>query len=396
MSALPTPAPSDWLLDPAVTYLNHGAYGSAPRPILEAAMGFRLRFERAPMQFVLRELEGLLDETRAVVGDFLGADGQDLAFVVNATTGVNAVLASLALDPGDEILVTNHGYSACRNAAQFHAQRLRANLVVAQVPFPLSGPEEIFDAVMAAVTPRTRLALLDHVTSPTALVFPVDRLITALHDRGIETLIDAAHAPGMLPIDLRALRPTYYAVNFHKWCCVPKSVGVLYVQRDRQPHIRPTVISHGANPARPERSAFLQEFDWTGTQDPSNVLAIPFALRYLGQLLPGGLPALQARNHALVVEARRLLAAALNVPLPCPDQLLGSMATLPLPDAAPDPAAPVLYDRLVSQHRIEIPIFPWPAAPRRAFRVAAQIYNSLPQYQRLADALTEELARPTR
>lgn len=385
-------ATPEWLLDPSLTYLNHGGFGSCPRAVMEVAQGFRARFERSPMQFVLRELESLLDEARAAVAAFVGADAADLVFVPNATTGVNAVLASLSLQPGDELLVTDHGYSACRNALDHHARRLRCRVVVARVPFPLGGAAELTEAVLAAVTSRTRLALLDHVSSPTAVVFPVGELVRQLEARGVDTLIDGAHAPGQVSLDLRALGATYYVANFHKWCCAPKSAGMLHVRRDRQRQIRPLVIGHGASSPRGDRSRFFLEFDWTGTHDPAAVLSIPFALDYLGRLLPGGLPALQARNHTLAVEARRLIAAALGIPLPCPDDLIGSMAALPLPDA-PARAGESLYDALVRRHRIEVPVADWPARPRRLLRISAQLYNHLPQYQQLARAVGDELGR---
>jgi isopenicillin-N epimerase len=379
---------SDWPLDPAVTYLNHGAFGSCPRPVQEVATALRARFERAPMQFVLRDAEGLIDEARAAAATLMGADRHDLVFTQNATTAVCTVLASLPARPGDELLVTDHAYNACRNALNLHARRTGMSVVVARVPFPSAGSDEIVAAVLSEVTPRTRLALLDHVSSPTAIVFPVAQLAAALTDRGVDTLIDGAHAPGMVPVDLRSLGATYYAANLHKWCGVPKTAAVLYVRRDRQPDLHPLVIGHGASSPRTDRSRFLLEFDWTATHDPSAALSLPAALRYMSSLLPGGLPALRERNHELVVRARALLADALGLELPCPAELLGAMATLPLPANMSMPAA-ALYETLWREHRIEAPVFEWSGRPM--LRVCAQIYNDLPQYQRLADAVASEL-----
>lgn len=383
---------SDWPLDPEVTYLNHGAFGSCPRPVQEVADGLRRRFERAPMQFVLRDAASLIDEARAAAAPLMGADGEDLVFVQNATTAVCTVLASLPVRPGDELLVTDHAYNACRNALNLHARRTGMSVVVARVPFPSAGPDEIVAAVLGAVTARTRLALLDHVSSPTALVFPVAELVSALGARGVDTLIDGAHAPGMLPLDLRALGATYYAANLHKWCGVPKTAAVLYVRRDRQADLHPLVIGHGANSPRTDRSRFLLEFDWPGTHDPSAAMSLPAALRYMSGLVPGGLAALRARNHDLVVRARALLVDALGLQAPCPAEMLGSMATLPLPANLPMPA-PALYEALWRKHRIEAPVFDWPApsSGRPMLRVCAQIYNHLAQYERLADAVRAEL-----
>jgi len=381
-----------WLLDAEVAYLNHGAFGSCPQPILDVQGDFRRRFEREPVRFVERTLEGLLDEARVAVGAFVGADPGDLAFVDNATTGVNTVLRSLPLGKADELIVTTHAYNACRNALDHCAERAGAKVVVVRVPFPVRDADQIVAAVISAVTPRTRLALLDHVSSPTALIFPIERLVRELSARGVETLIDGAHAPGMVPLDLRALAATYYTANFHKWCCAPKGAGILYVRRDRQKLIRPLVISHGANSPRSDRSQFLLEFDWTGTRDTSAVLSIPYALRYLDGLVPGGFAALMPMNHALALEARRILADRLDIELPCPDDMVGSMAALPLPDAT-EGQAEALHASLQDHWRIEVPVYVWPAPPKRLVRVSAQIYNCRAQYERLADALSSELSR---
>jgi isopenicillin-N epimerase len=387
---MPPTALSDWPLDPDVVYLNHGAFGSCPRPVQETADALRRRFERAPMQFVMRDAECLIDTARAAAAPLMGADGEDLVFVQNATTAVCTVLASLPPRPGDELLVTDHAYNACRNALNLHAQRTGMSVVVARVPFPCAGSDEVVAAVLDAVTPRTRLALLDHVSSPTALVFPVAELVRALTARGVDTLIDGAHAPGMVPLDLRALGATYYAANLHKWCGVPKTAAVLYVRRDRQADLHPLVIGHGANSPRTDRSRFLLEFDWIGTHDPSAAMSLPAALRYMNGLLPGGLAALRDRNHDLVVRARALLMDALGLQAPCPAAMLGAMATLPLPGRM-SMSAPALYEALWRKHRIEAPVFDWPAPGRMMLRVCAQIYNDLPQYQRLAEAVRSEL-----
>jgi isopenicillin-N epimerase len=390
VSDTPRSALSDWPLDPEVIYLNHGAFGSCPRPVQQIADALRGRFERAPMQFVMREAESLIDSARAAAAALMGADGEDLVFVQNATSAVCTVLASLPMRPGDELLVTDHAYNACRNALNLHAQRTGMSLVVARVPFRCAGPDEVLAAVMGAVTARTRLALLDHVSSPTALVFPIGELVRALTAHGVDTLIDGAHAPGMLPVDLRALGATYYAANLHKWCGVPKTAAVLYVQRDRQANLHPLVIGHGANSPRTDRSRFLLEFDWTGTHDPSAVMSLPAALQYMSGLLPGGLPALRDRNHDLVVRARALLMDALDIEAPCPPEMLGAMATLPLP-ATLSMSAPVLYEALWRKHRIEAPVFAWPTPGRPMLRVCAQIYNDLQQYEKLASAVRSEL-----
>jgi len=416
------PLRSHWLLEDGLAFLNHGSFGACPRPVLEEQSRLRAEMEREPVRFLWREIEGRIDAARAELARFIGADAEELAFVPNATTAVNSVLRSLELQPGDELIATDHGYNACNNVLAECARRAGAKLVVARIPFPITvkegwlpavrpqdgwkpsllapGPEQVVQAILAAVTPRTRLVLIDHVTSPTALVLPVAEIIQALESRGIDVLVDGAHAPGMFPIDLRALRPAYYTGNLHKWVCAPKGAGFLHVRRDRQRGLHPATISHGYNTPRPNRSRFHDEFDWQGTLDVTAWLAVPAAIRFCESLLPGGWPALQEHNRDLAGHARRLLCERFGVEPPCPEAMLGSMATLPLPDAfqekEPGESRAViarfdpLQSALFEQHRIEVPLLRWGAPARRWFRISAHAYNSLDEYERLADAIAEE------
>lgn len=387
----PTPA-QEWLdfwwLEPEVTFLNHGAFGACPKPVLEIQQQFRQRLEQQPLRFLAQDLEGLLDAARATLAEFVEADPLDLAFVPNATTGVNTVLRSLHFTPADQLLTTNHEYNACRNALDFVAARSGAQVVVADIPLPLQSPDQVIEAVIAKISPKTRLALLDHVTSQTGLVMPIQRLISELKQRGIDTLIDGAHAPGTVPLNLSAIGATYYTGNCHKWLCAPKGAAFLYVQRDRQAQIRPLTISHGANSPRTERSRFRLEFDWPGTYDPSAYLSVPTAIQFMGTLLPGGWPELMAQNRIKALAARKILCEALKVPPPCPDEMIAALAVVPLPDGSYQ----ALQTALLEQYGIEVPIVPWPMGQKRWVRVAAQIYNTLPQYEYLAQALVDLLA----
>jgi isopenicillin-N epimerase len=309
---------------------------------------------------------------------------------------VNAVVRSLDLAPGHELLALDQGYNACLNVLRHAAARSGARLVLAAVPFPLASEEEAVEAVLRAASPRTRLALVDHVASPTGLVLPVARIVRALEGRGVPVLVDGAHAPGMVPLDLASVGASYYAGNCHKWLCAPKGAGFLHVRRELQAAVRPAVISHGANSPRADRSRFLVEFDWVGTTDPTAVLSIPAALRFMGSLLPGGWPEVMRRNRALALEARALLASALGAAPPAPDSMVGSLAALRLPDGTPAaPRSPLyqdaLQDALLERFGIEVPVVPWPAPPRRLLRISAQLYNDLGDYQRLAAALGELL-----
>ena len=386
-----------WGLDPEITFLNHGSFGACPLAVLEHQRQLRERMERQPVQFLARELGPLLDEARAELASFLGAAAEDLAWLSNATTGVNAVLQSLAFGPGDELLTTDHEYTACRNALEHVAGRSGATVVVAPVPFPLGSPDEVVDAVLSRVTARTRLALIDHVTSPTGLVLPIERLVRELAGRGIETLVDGAHAPGMLELSLDELGAAYFTGNCHKWLCAPKGAAFLHVRRDRRNRVRPLVISHGANSPRRDRSRYHLEFDWTGTDDPTAWLSVPAAIRFMGGLVEGGWPELRRRNRRLALQARDELCRALSVEPGCPDEMVGSMAALPLPPGAAGSTTSALYtdelqSALLRRFQIEVPIIPWPAPPARLVRISAQVYNRPEQYRRLAAALVELLA----
>ena len=409
-----SPLAAHWSLDPDVVFLNHGSFGACPTPVLEAQRAWRDRLESEPVRFMVDELEPALDMARARVATFLRADPDDLAFVHNATSGVNTVLRSLRIAPGDEVLGADHEYNACLNAARYVAERDGARLVVAALPFPVAGPEEVVERVLAAVTPRTRLALLSHVTSPTAVVLPVAELARELAARGVEVLVDGAHAPGMLPVDLRALETSgvaYWTGNLHKWTCAPKGAAILWVRRDRQAAIRPLTISHGANDPRRHRSRFRLEFDWMGTDDPTAWLAAPAAIDFVGGLMPGGWPEVMARNHALALAGRDTVCRRLGVAPPVPDGMLGSMAAVLLPEdagaAASTALSPLDADpiqlALQERFRIQIPVLPWPTpwtpgfsadmARRRLVRLSAQLYNDPAEYDVLAEGLAEVLAR---
>jgi isopenicillin-N epimerase len=386
-----------WPLDPKVVFLNHGSFGSCPLPVLDFQRALRDRLERQPVQFLVRELEPLLDQARTALAQFIGARPENLVFVPNATSGVNTVLRSLTFAAGDELLVTDHEYNACRNALEFVAERAGAKVVVAPMPFPFQSTGQIEEAILRRVTPRTRLALIDHVTSQTGFILPVERLVNQLAARGVETLVDGAHGPGMVPLQLEQLGAAYYTGNCHKWLCAPKSAGFLHVRADRQPFIHPLTISHGLNSPRTDRSRFLIEFGWTGTLDPSACLSVPAALRFMEGLAPGGWTEIMARNRALALEGRKILCQTLKIDPPCPDECVGSMASVPLPDAreAQQALSPLyidsLQDQLLARHGIEVPVIPWPGFPKRLLRISAQLYNSRAQWELLADALREFL-----
>ncbi|VXD17572.1 aminotransferase class V-fold PLP-dependent enzyme [Planktothrix paucivesiculata] len=374
-----------WLFDPKVTFLNHGAFGACPIPVLDAQSQFRQQLEQQPCHFYAREYEILLDQARVELANFVGANPEELVFVPNATTGVNTVLRSLVFSEQDELLTTNHEYNACRNVLDFVASRTGAKIIIADIPFPIHSSEQIIDAVMAKVSPRTKLVLIDHITSQTGLIFPIQEIIKKLNNLGIDTLVDGAHAPGMLELNLQAIGATYYTGNCHKWLSAPKGAAFLSVQQDKQSLIRPVTISHGANSTRSDRSRFLLEFDWTGTPDPSAYLCIPEAIKFMGSLLPGGWSELIKTNHNLVVNARKLLSEKIGIISPCPDDMIGSMAVLPLGERWQNYSD--LNQKLWEDYQIEVPIMPWEDQTMSLMRISAQIYNHLSQYEYLAEIL---------
>jgi isopenicillin-N epimerase len=386
---------SRWQLDPTVTFLNHGSFGACPTEVLAFQQRLRERLESEPVRFYVRELEPLLDQALASVGAFVGARSQDLAFVPNATAGVNTVLRSLKFSAGDELLVTDHGYNACRNAIEFVAARAGAKVVVANVPFPLSSPDVVVERIVEAVTPRTRLALIDHITSPTGLVFPIARIVRELQGHGVDVLVDGAHAPGMVPLDLNGLGAAYYTGNCHKWLCAPKGAAILHVREDRQREVRPLTISHGANARRADRSRFRLEFDWPGTFDPTPALTIPECIRFFGAL-DGGWPAHMEHNRSAALAARDALCRTLGIDRPAPDSMIGSLASVPLPEGETEPLGPLgiepLQEALWQKHRIEVPTWSWPSPKVRLLRVSLQRYVRPEDIEKLCAALRSELA----
>lgn len=377
---------SHWGLDPAVTYLNHGSYGACPSAVLAVQSALRTEMERELVDFMNGALPARLKAARIPLAAFLGADPADLSFVTNATMGVNAVLRSLPFGPEDELLVTSHTYNACRKTVDYVSYRTGVRVVVAGLPFPVRHEEEIVAAVLGGVSKRTRLALIDHVTSPTALVMPLGRIVAELRDRGIDTLVDGAHAPGMVAVSLDELGAAYYTGNAHKWLCAPKGAAFLHVRRDKQADLHPTVISHGY------ATGYHAEFDWTGTCDPTAWLCIPEALRFMGDLLPGGWPAVMASNHVLVMRARKLLLESSGVAPPCPESMIGSMATIPLPPfRSGSIAAGLDSDGLHDWFRrrgVELWCF---SLPVPICRISAQLYNTYEQFERL-EALFREVS----
>jgi len=368
-----------WHLRDDATFLNHGSFGLTPKAVLAAQDAFRQEMESQPVQFLHREnLAPRLRAAAARLAAFLGADGADLAFVDNATSGVNAVLRSFPLRPDDEVLLNDHTYPAVRNAIRYVCERSGARPVEVPLPFPATDAGAIVAAVRAGLTPRTRLAVFDHISSATALIMPIAELAALCRAAGVKVLIDAAHAPGMLTLDLPSVGADWITGNAHKWLFAPKGCAFLWADKAAQADLHPTVISHGFG------QGFLAEFDWTGTRDPTAWLAAPAALDFYREMGDGSL---RARNHALACEAGHRLAAAWGTAPGAPDAMFGSMAVVRLPGNRPGTleAAAILHDRLWRDHRIEVPVIPF--AGTLWIRVSAQIYNEMADYERLAETV---------
>ena len=365
----------EWLLDPDVAFLNHGSFGATPRAVLAEQERWRALMERHPTHFMSEELPPALRAAAARLAAFIGARADDVVFVENATAACNAVLRSLRFAPGDEILVTDHGYAAVRKAAEYVAARAGARVIEAMVPFPLHDARQVVAAVSSQLSSRTRLAIFDHIASPTAVIFPVRELTALCRAAGVPVLIDGAHAPGMLALDVPSIGADWYTGNCHKWLMAPKGSAFLRVAPDRQADIHPLVISHGYG------QGFTAEFDWIGTRDPSAWLSVPAAIDFHERL--GG-ARLRERNAALARAQATLLAEIWKTERGAPDPLTGSMVAvrLPLREIATAERALELRRKLFDEHHIEAPVTAF--ADALWVRISAHAYNRPADYARLA------------
>ncbi|HEX9865754.1 MAG TPA: aminotransferase class V-fold PLP-dependent enzyme [Acidimicrobiia bacterium] len=382
-----------WALEPGTRHLNHGSFGAVLDEVLELQTAWRSRLEANPTRFVFRELQTAVDKSRDEVAGFVGADPAEIVPVRNATSGVASVLRSMepTIGPRDQMLTTAHDYNAIRQILEFTALRTGAEVVVATVPFPLASAQVVTEAVMDRVTGRTRLAVIDHVTSPTALVYPIEEIVATL-EPDVPVLVDGAHGPGQVGIDLNRLGASWYTGNLHKWVCAPKGAAFLHSRSDRLEMTVPTVISHGHNaPAAEAGDRYRLLFDWLGTDDFSAWAVVPDVLRLVGGLEAGGWDAVMKRNHELVLEGRRVIADALGTELPAPDEMIGTMAAIRLPDGeGSDPGgdlSPLMSD-LIDRDFATL-VMNWPAWPRQLLRVSAHLYNTVDEYRALAEVLRD-------
>ena len=386
-----------WGLEEDRIFLNHGSFGATPTAVREEQRTWQDVMENEPVRFFEDLMPSILEQTRVALAKQLSCQADDLALVENATSGVNTVMRSLEFSEGDEILVPDHAYQACRNTIDFVAQRWGARVVTVPLPFPIDGPHVVMEAMLGAVSERTVLAMIDTVTSPTGLRMPFEDLTAELEGRGVSVLLDAAHGIGMVPLNLDELGASYTTSNCHKWLCAPKGSAFLHVRKDRQADIHPLTISHGMTFPLGDTTRFRHEFDWTGTRDMSAHCALPFAIDHLADEVEGGWPAIMQHNHDLAIRGRNILCEALGITPPCPDEMVTSIATLILPEQVegggiplhePDPLHVVLSEK----YGIQVPVWSWPSPRGRYIRISAQLYNSEAEYRYLAWALQQELA----
>ena len=367
-----------WPLEDGALYLNHGTVGVTPVEVLAAQWEIKQTIEAHPARFMRCRLKPGLRAAADRVAAHLGGDGDDYVFTDNATTGTNAVLRSMDLGPGDEILVTDHTYGAVANAARYACEKAGATLVTVDIPFPIAHDDEAAAAIESGLSPDTRLAILDHVTSETGILLPLQRLVALCHDAGTRVLVDGAHAPGTVDLDIPSYGAEWYSANLHKWLFAPRGCGVLWADPRVQEDLHPAVISWRLG------EGYTEEFDWTGTRDPSPFLSVPAALDFFDKI-GGGLVA--AHNHALAGAAARMFADRFGGQTGAPEGMISAMGLAPLPerlDASLDQAV-TLRDHLARKHNIEVPIIP--RSGRLWARLAAQVYCQMSDYEILADAI---------
>ena len=381
-----------WSFDPDVIFLNHGSFGATPNLVMEEQNRIRAHLESDPVRFFEREAFDLMNEANEKLSNFLNAESDGMTFCQNATSGVNTVLRSLILNQGDEIIIPNHSYQACWNAIDFVASRWGAKVIVVDLPFRCESEEEIIEPLLGAITPRSVLAMIDTVTSPTGLRMPFEKLVSEFQSRGVDVLLDAAHGPGLVPMDLIKLDAAWVTGNCHKWLCSPKGSAFLHIREDKKKETKPLTISHGHNADLSPQEKFRFEFDWQGTRDPSAILCIPKSIEVLQSMVSGGFDEIMEHNNTLALNARNLLCESLGTNPPTPNSMISAMATIDLPgtySGGADIMGDPLHNRLLDEFDIQVPVFPWPHHKMRYIRISAYLYNTIEEYEYLAKTLQE-------
>jgi isopenicillin-N epimerase len=385
--------PARFPIREGLVQLNNGSYGVTPAVVGAAQRELQRRLEADPVRFFKSDLECYADDTRQALAKFVNVRAQDLALVSNGTFAVATVLNNLDLSPGDEILITDHEYMATMNELGKVCRATGARVVVAKVPFPEVTPEAVVESVVGAMTDRTKLVMVSHIASASAIIMPVKEIVQAAKARGIESFLDGAHTPGQIDLDIGDLDPTYYAASCHKWLATPKGTGFLYTSPSKQDGFKPMVLSCREHEKRADRKAYLCDFDYTGTNDYTGNLVVPVSIAHMGAQLPGGWDELRQRNHDLVVHGAGFVCEAIGIEQVVPESMIGSMVGIPLPGVC-EPGSLMgegLWDRLYLNHGIQVPVWDLPGVHGRVMRVSGQLFNTVGDFELLAGALKSEL-----
>lgn len=376
-----------FLLDPTVTFLNHGSFGATPRPVFEMYQAWQRRLEWQPVQFLGTDIGEYLATARQAIGEYLNAAAEDVVFVPNATFGVNVVARSLALGPGDEVLTTDHEYGACDNAWLFLSGKRGFRYIRQPIILPATTPEALIEQLWQGVTSQTKVIYLSHITSPTALTFPVAEICARARAADILTIVDGAHAPGQLPLDMAAIGADFYTGNFHKWLCSPKGSAFLYARKEKQHLVEPLVVGWGWGEPRALTygSDFLDYNQWLGTNDMAAYLAVPAAIQFQAE---HEWDTVRDQCQALVTQAIHRIGDLTGLPPAYPDDqgFYRQMAIAPLP---PITDLPAFKKQLYDEHHVEIPCINWQG--QLFIRVSIQGYNSQDDVDRLLEALRRML-----
>lgn len=385
--------PARFPIQEGLIQLNNGSYGCCPEVVGAAQTELRRRLEADPVRFFKSDLEHYCDDTREALARFVRVRAEDLVLVSNGTFAVATVLNNLELAPGDEILVTDHEYMATMNELRKICGTTGAVVKIAEMPFPAVSAEKVIESVVGAMTDRTKLVMVSHIASASAIILPVKEIVAAANERGITSFVDGAHTPGQIDLDISDIDPTWYAASCHKWLATPKGTGFIYTSPTRQDGFKPVVLSCREHEKRTDRKEYLCDFDYVGTNDYTGNLVIPVAIEHMGNQMPGGWDELRQRNHDLVVHGAKLVCDAIGIEQLVPDSMIGSMVGIPLPGEC-EPGELMgegLWDRLYLNHGIQVPIWDLPGVHPRVMRVSAQLYNTVEDFERLAGALREEL-----
>jgi len=380
-----------FFLDPEVHFLNHGSFGACPIPVFEEYQNWQRKLERQPVLFLGRQYDALLKESRIALGEYLNADADDLVYIPNATHGVNIIAHSLKLEPGDEILTTNHEYGACDYTWQFVCNKVGAKYIHQPISLPIRSEEEIVEQFWMGVTANTKVIYISHITSPTALRLPVEQICKRARERGILTVVDAAHSPGQINVDLQTLGADVVFGNTHKWLLSPKGSAFLYVRREVQPLIEPLVVSwgYGNDPKLGTGSRFIDILQWTGTKDPTSALAVPAAINFLRE---HHWDAVRQECHELLKRAIERVCDLTNMEAPyrLDSDFFSQMAIAPIPC---DVDLAMLKSRLYDEYKVEVPLIQW--QDRKFVRISVQGYNTVEDVDALLNGLFKLLPELT-